>query len=271
MRSLFWPLVRSGMTLAAAVAGVAALSPSPSAAPMRLSSRYWLVASDAWKTPGPETFPETEALKGRPDFGIAFSGGGTRSAAATIGQLRGLHRKGWLRRVKYMTAVSGGSWAAVPFVFADRPIDDLLGPSLAAKDLSKTTLEREPPAGSLPLAVVRSKLGAHSAVEAAEFVARRRAAREETPAALKALIDRVVKSGSDRTFADLLRRVFLDPVLTKEEAGLRYTWDAASLDGLLKENATLGYKDFLRAAPDRPFPVIGGTIIATHPAMAYRA
>ena len=247
-------------------AGLSALTPS--AAPARLTGRFWSIDPAAWKAEGRDAFPEDAALKGRPDFGIAFSGGGTRAAAATIGQLRGLSSNGWLAKVKYVAAVSGGSWSVVPFVFADRPLPDLLGPSLAVGKLTKAELEKEPPVGSLARSVVRSKLGAHSAVEAAEFVARRRAEREDAPAVLRLLVDRVIRGGTDRTFADLLRRVFLDPVLAKDSR-LRYAWDDASVTDFVDGNGTLSYGDFVRAAPQRPFPIIGGTIIATHPAYEY--
>ena len=192
---------RSMQRWAAAVATVAAastLSPAPSAAPGRLTSRFWTPDPSAWKMAGPEPFPEDEALKDRPDFGIAFSGGGTRAAAATIGQLRGLHHNGWLEKVKYITAVSGGSWTAIPFVYSSKTPDELLGRTRQVGDLNKAFLETEPPAGSLSLSVVKSKLGAHSAVEAAEFVARRRAARAESPAILRALVDHLIPGGTDR-------------------------------------------------------------------------
>ncbi|WP_221076561.1 patatin-like phospholipase family protein [Agarivorans aestuarii] len=53
------------------------------------------------------------------DLGVAFSGGGTRSAACTLGQLKALDELGLLPRVKYISAVSGGGWAATPFTYTD--------------------------------------------------------------------------------------------------------------------------------------------------------
>jgi hypothetical protein len=91
-----------------------------------LSSRYWAVAPDAWRSTIPPTFPETPVLdKARADLGVTFSGGGTRAATASVGQLRALVRNGWLQRVRYIGAVSGGSWTAVPFTFSTRAIEDL--------------------------------------------------------------------------------------------------------------------------------------------------
>ena len=54
---------------------------------------------------------------------VCFSGGGTRSMAATVGQLRGLAALGVLDRVGYVSSVSGSAWATVPFTFAsDRAV-----------------------------------------------------------------------------------------------------------------------------------------------------
>ncbi|MDN3685457.1 patatin-like phospholipase family protein [Vibrio sinaloensis] len=53
------------------------------------------------------------------DLGIAFAGGGTRSAACTLGQLKALHDLDLIDRVKYISAVSGGGWAAVPYSFTN--------------------------------------------------------------------------------------------------------------------------------------------------------
>src|SRR5215468_2178099 len=86
---------------------------------------YWAVDAS-----GPPAFPETATLgaPGPMTVGIAFSGGGTRAATATVGALRGLRQNGWLDRVQYLTAVSGGSWASVPFTYSRLPLEDLLGP-----------------------------------------------------------------------------------------------------------------------------------------------
>lgn len=61
--------------------------------------------------------PERASLELDASYGVAFSGGGSRSAAATIGQLRGLHRAGLLPSIDYFSAVSGGAWAAVPYTY----------------------------------------------------------------------------------------------------------------------------------------------------------
>ena len=64
---------------------------------------------------------EVPWLDEKDDFGVAFSGGGTRAAAATLGQLRALQCLGWLDRARYVSAVSGGAWAAVPYLYLPSP------------------------------------------------------------------------------------------------------------------------------------------------------
>src|SRR5262245_23100944 len=117
-----------GLVLAAATV----VSGQGPVCPDCVAARYWQVDPGYWTAAKPDanTFPERQLGTPLPgaDLGIAFSGGGTRSAAATVGQLRGLIQNDWLRRVQYMTAVSGGSWAAVPFTYFDgEDIDDLIG------------------------------------------------------------------------------------------------------------------------------------------------
>lgn len=63
------------------------------------------------------------------DVGVCFSGGGSRSLSAVMGQLRGLRQQGWLDRVDTLSAVSGGCWASALFTFLPSaiPYDDFLG------------------------------------------------------------------------------------------------------------------------------------------------
>ena len=44
--------------------------------------------------------------------GLAFSGGGIRSAVFNLGVLQGLEANGWLKRVDYVSSVSGGGYVA---------------------------------------------------------------------------------------------------------------------------------------------------------------
>src|SRR5262249_3764163 len=70
-------------------------------------------------------FPESDQLPNKRDIAVAISGGGVRSASSAIGELRGLEKTELLGRVQYVSVVSGGAWAAIPWTFSGEP--DLLG------------------------------------------------------------------------------------------------------------------------------------------------
>lgn len=58
------------------------------------------------------------------DVGICFSGGGSRSASATIGYLRALKMMNVLDKIKYISVVSGSSWILVPFTYLKKDWDE---------------------------------------------------------------------------------------------------------------------------------------------------
>lgn len=77
-------------------------------------ARVW-TEDDSAQAPEQRTGVLREPL---PQTAVCFSGGGTRSMVATIGQLRGLATVGALDRFGYVSCVSGSAWAVVPFLFA---------------------------------------------------------------------------------------------------------------------------------------------------------
>ena len=69
-----------------------------------------------WLTKGAQAIHPEQSGKWSAPFratGVCFSGGSTRSHAATVGQLRGLTETGLIDQVGYLSAVSGGAWATV--------------------------------------------------------------------------------------------------------------------------------------------------------------
>jgi len=93
--------------------------------------------SKVWVSDG-MAFDYAEKSDGvKQNTGVCFSGGGTRALAATMGQLRGLDHLRLIEGIDYISCVSGGSWAAVPYTYYHTkssggagPVDDasLLGP-----------------------------------------------------------------------------------------------------------------------------------------------
>lgn len=111
------------------------------------------VRARVWSTDGPKAvYPESTSPFTTPpaSTGVCFSGGGTRSYAATVGQLRGLTEAGLIGQVGYLSAVSGGAWAAAPYTYYPsgdgRASDvDILGAHLDPERLSHETLSQLDP------------------------------------------------------------------------------------------------------------------------------
>jgi hypothetical protein len=106
--------------------------------------RTWVIDADSGNAL-PEMADHELAVPGldeRASFGIAFSGGATRSAPATLGQLRALHQLGWLQRARYISSNSGGSWVTVPYTWLPSSISDerFLGTYIAPGDLGENNL-----------------------------------------------------------------------------------------------------------------------------------
>lgn len=56
--------------------------------------------------------------------GVCLSGGGSRAASASMGELRGLRHLGLLDQVGTLSTVSGGSWAGVTYTYLPSDISD---------------------------------------------------------------------------------------------------------------------------------------------------
>jgi hypothetical protein len=78
----------------------------------------------AWQSskayPEPNDFPELheESVLSRPNTAIAFTGGGSRSFLASIGYLAGLNELGLIPNIRYISGISGGSWATLTFTYS---------------------------------------------------------------------------------------------------------------------------------------------------------
>jgi hypothetical protein len=234
-----------------------------------VEARFWEVSPTFWNSTTAEETPEREKLVQLRtfDLGIAFSGGGTRSASATLGQLRGLEQNGWLSRVRYMTAVSGGSWAAVPYTYAQKiSLVGLLG---EPKPLDPKTIDTVP-SGLLATRIVNSGLGHVGVVEAPSFLPDTIAGRDlnQTRRYLqmaRAGIRKIRKrdlpepNRQNKTYAHMLGQIFLDGVV-EDWNRKQYAWDDASAVDMSTSGKPLG--DFITMdAADRPFLIVGGTLV----------
>ena len=95
---------------------------------------------------GSAPFPEQtpEFLVKTSNSGICFSGGGTRSLSACMGQMRALHKLDILENARYISCVSGGSWASAAYTYYQSgPKDDdaLLGEDPTLEEMQSWTCE----------------------------------------------------------------------------------------------------------------------------------
>ncbi len=103
-----------------------------------------MIRVQTWAEAPEDHHPE---WKRRPPAAICISGGGSRSLAAGMGQLRELQRHGLLDCVRYLSCVSGGGWAGAPFTYwsAGPSSDaDLLGPYTAPEHITLAGLDQLP-------------------------------------------------------------------------------------------------------------------------------
>lgn len=236
-----------------------------------LRAAYWLVADDDWTRTGTPQFPESARLQAqRPDdFGVAFSGGGTRSAAAELGQLRGLRQNGWLARVRYISAVSGGAWAAVPFTYTKETPDTFLGRFDAPGALDRATLIKTPN-GPLAKAIVDSSLAAGSVQEAAAFAAKTYTDKAFVDVSRQVLTlfgkARREPDRTNKTYARLLGRLFIDPLVDpsgSKSSGRLFAWDYDTVNAMAGANPGKLPADIIVAGHDRPFLIVGGTLVSS--------
>jgi hypothetical protein len=235
-------------------------------------AHYWSVDRNDYTKTGAPSFPEQAFLADRADLGLAFSGGGTRSASATLGALRGMNRNGWLPRVRYISAVSGGSWASVPFVYSVLPLNDLLG-TMAADDGDLNAEQfLKTPNGALAAAIVKSSFFATGALEASAVTARIREDDIESrikkgKIALEAFFqvtDRLRRDPDrvNKTYTRLIGKAFIDPVIvpgtsTSDEL---FSWSEQSLAAMDHgSREQLGLLSL--SGGQRPYLIASGTAV----------
>ncbi|MCH7666005.1 MAG: hypothetical protein IH936_08765 [Acidobacteria bacterium] len=225
--------------------------------------RYWDSPTSAAEFPE-RSEPQLEHLWLRPSFGIAFSGGGTRAATATWGQLRGLSEEILLLQAQYLSAVSGGAWTTIPYSFVTAACepgaskgkrscsggtqgewdDWFLGQHKSPADLTEKDLEAD--SGSWVSALSKTQL-------------------------IRLYLSRLVYRG-DETYSRALGKRFLDGIGQYEclAAGCatppkhRYfvTHDGQRDRIADRSGGTLTVADFTQLVPGRPFPIAGGTLLA---------
>lgn len=211
-----------------------------------LENRLKHVNARVWNTQDSMfEFPEKTDANGsktdlldRPNTGVCFSGGGTRTAACTIGQLRGLHDIEVIGKIRYISCVSGGAWAAVPYTYLldGKEDPEFLGARIDPENLTKEDISKLD-RNSYVYAVSKSELW--------EKIAKHYA-----------------KGARDETFSRALGDVFLEGFGLNDLNRL-FTFDEKTLTAALKRNPAARECDFYTTRPGRPYLIAGGTLLRT--------
>ena len=201
------------------------------------------VAVRTWVTDANSGLPEmvdeelaVPWLRDRASFGIAFSGGGTRSASASLGELRALHDLGWLRRARYIASNSGGSWITVPYTYLPLAIDEarFLGDYIPPEKLDDENLR---PATVDPLAFGTAIHDAGTVGEILEF------------------------GRGDEGYSDIVASIFLQPFGLHDNEKF-FTFHADALEPTLAANPSLRKSNFqIVERNDRPYLIVTGVMI----------
>ena len=202
------------------------------------------VNTRAWKAPeGDPGFPELKQdlappwLRDRPRFGIAFSGGGTRAAAAAIGQLRALEQLGWLDQARYISAVSGGAWTVVPFTYLPENYSEetFLGDYTPPGALTAETLKKAPPK-SMAGAISTSWIGWGT-------------------------VGGMLTLHGDESFSLAIGQAFLKPFGLDDRRKFFGSHEEALAQVLADNQEGLTDDDFYLTRRGRPYLILGGTLV----------
>jgi len=201
--------------------------------------RAWIIDSDQ-SPPVPELEDEQLAvpwLADRPSCGMAFSGGGTRSASASLGEFRALHELGWLKRARFISSNSGGSWLTVPYTYLPLSVDEgrFLGNYVPPESLSDDSLR--------PSSVDDLAFGT-AIHDATTF-------------------DQVLEVGrGDEAYSDIVASIFLEPYGLHDNEKF-FTFHRGALDSVLAGNPSLGVRNFqIVEREDRPYLIVTGVMLA---------
>ena len=197
----------------------------------RLESRVWPNAASGL------VYPECQG--GRPPTGVCFSGGGTRSYAATIGQLRGLAEIGLLDRIGYVSAVSGGAWAATAHTYYDgsgQTNEEILGLVARPEELDAETLSRLPD----------SELGVAATYDFRQTLMSLHQSRAVA---------------ADRIWTQAVGETFLSPFgLFEADRPHAFTLDSASEEEIRRRNPAIGPFYQVRNGAEAPYLITHATL-----------
>lgn len=201
-----------------------------------------------------QKFPENDHPEwgGRPEIGVCFSGGGTRSATASLGQMRALKELGLDKHIDIMGAISGGGWFATPYTYLPKSVKEskFLGEHVNPADCDKKYLNT----GSR-----KENIFAHSLSRTDILFKPWAWGTVAWNAALSVFQFR--NKRDDESWGKIVGKSFLDPI-DRYHARQRFLCGTADdRRKIIKRNGHLETDDFDVVERKRPFLVLGGAII----------
>ena len=205
-------------------------------------NRLKYVKCKIWETENLK-FPElddpdlqVDDLAAKPNVGIAFSGGGTRSASATLGQLRALDKLDLLKNVRYISSVSGGSWACVPYTYLPADSDDkiFLGNLMEPSEITLGSL-KQTNKGSYAHTVANSVI-------------------------VDDFFKNVSRFAGDESWSRAIGDVFLND-FDIHSLKRFFSLDQKSVSEILNHNPHMCKDDFYKVHPGRPYLIVGSTLL----------
>jgi hypothetical protein len=202
-----------------------------------LTSRVWISSGTDY------LFPECDLTLATANTGVCFSGGGTRAMSAAMGQLRGLTECGLIPHVRYISSVSGGSWASALYTYyrsgPGLPADDaeFLGPVTEPENLTLDGLQHLPP----------TRLG----------WAATRSLRD-------AILELLAHDAPERVWLDAVGRTFFQPFgLYDARKPAYFSLDEATVEAIRTANTPLADADFhtVRTQSPRPFLIMNSSMV----------
>merc|ERR1719483_759639 len=183
------------------------------------------------------TFPEQSlpSLNKKSNTGIAISGGGSRSMACAIGEIRALMDLGLMDDVRYISTISGGSWATVGYLFNERVKShfgitdaDFLGEIIPPEKLTMDNLRK---------------------YEHGSF------RKELTKAFISKILRLDLVDHWNEVWLDFIQYWLFDFLQIKP--GTLFTFDENTEADIKKRNPDLANRDFVLSDPDKPYWIAG--------------
>lgn len=234
-----------------AVAVVLLVAGISSVAADNITARAWGASDDVFFWPE----QSLESLNTRPNNGICFVGGGTRSFSASLGYLRALSEIGVIDQIRYFVGISGGSWAITSYLFRQHAVGDDIFLGRPSKP-DKLTLESLGTMDSQSMGYV---------IPASQLLINDPSVRLFFgPNSTQNLVEYLAGSHSDSAhqYSQAISKMFLEPLGVPENTF--FSWNDATVAQIRARNPSMENSTFILPFDESPYPIIGGAILGPY-------